>query len=186
MKCYRLLTRETMIRERSVPTRNTSEHTNAPFIDFTICPSYEAAYKNGALQYYGIKKSDYRYRGVYFNNNVDSYNKPRAIFDSITHNVSELLYLMTIFTRTRKQARLEIYFNATNSSDLIHITTKYRYSLGRCYSIHPKDPVLKLGLLKVEFVAWMDIYVYFGYPGQFMDPDTKTKVRVFTMILYHF
>ena len=83
---------------------------------------------------------------------------------------------MVIVTKSTQESRINIEFNGTNTSEYIEITTKYWHSFGRCYSIHPKDNVIKLGPQNFDIVSRMDVYIYFGYPGQFMHPNSKTKV----------
>ena len=69
------------------------------------------------------------------------------------------------------------FTDSTNDSELLQVITKYKgSSLGTCYSIRPKDPIVGLGIFKIDFVARLGIYVYLGYPGQFMYL-AKTKVK---------
>ena len=165
-----------MIREHSMSTRNADEETSTPFADLSICPSYDFAYKSDVFKYYGLNKTTYRSRGIYISNNNNQSYDLRTIFNSSTHTINELLNYLTIVTRDRKYSRLNIIFNETNASNILNITTKYWYNLGRCYSFHPNDKVLKFGIIRFDFVSLIDIYIYFGFPGQFMHPNTKTKV----------
>ena len=75
----------------------------------------------------------------------------------------------------------EITFEGNNFTKHLHITTKYYQYFGRCYSIHPKDHVLKLGVNAIEIVARLKVYTYFGHPGQFTYSNTKTKVSIFLL-----
>ena len=168
-----------MIREHAMSTRNADEDTSTPFIALTICPSYDFAYKSDVLNYYGLNKTSYRLRGIYVNNNNNKSYDLRAIFNSSTHTINELLQYLTIVTRDPKNPELNVIFNETNASNILNITTKYWYNLGRCYSFHPNDKVLKFGIIRFDFASWIDIYIYFGYPGQFMHPNTQTKVCTF-------
>ena len=165
-----------MIREHSTSTRDAAEGSNSPFFDLTICPSYNSAYKNEVLIYHGLNKTAYRSLGFYYNNDKSHSDEPRSIFNSATYNINELLNSLNVVTRDRKVPRLTLKFNEPNTSNILDITTKYWYLLGRCYSFHLKDIVLKLGIIRFEFVSRMGIFIYFGYPGQFMHPNTKTKV----------
>ena len=117
----------------------------------------------------------YRREGKYF----PTYNPEgldlREIFNSITYDVEEILIHMKISTLDRHNSKFKIDFEGTNTTDHIHIGTTYSETFGRCYSIHPKDHVIELGVTKIDIVARLDIYIYFGYPGQFMY-NTKTKV----------
>ena len=165
-----------MIREHLMAIRDTVQDSDSPFIELTICPSYHNAYKEYSLTQYGLNKNTYRKQGVYSNNRYTQSKDLSHIFNSVTHDIDELLYRMVIVTKSTKQSRITIEFNGTNTSEHIEITTKYWHSFGRCYSIHPKDHVIKLGPQNFDIVSRMDVYIYFGYPGQFMHPNSKTKV----------
>ena len=91
----------------------------------------------------------------------------------------ELLFRISIYTNTRKTSYFGIEFDENNFTDHLDIKTKYYHYFGRCYSIHPKDHVLKLGVNAIEIVARLKIYAYFGHPGQFTYFNTKTKVSIF-------
>ena len=146
-----------------------------PFLELTICPTYQSAYNDTRLEEYGMEKGKYRREGKYF----PTYNNDgldlREVFNSITYDVEEILVKMKISTLDRNNPKFKIDFEGTNTTDHIHIGTKYSDTFGRCYSIHPKDHVIELGVTKIDIVARLDIYIYFGYPGQFMY-NTKTKV----------
>ena len=54
--------------------------------------------------------------------------------------------------------------------------TKYSDTFGRCFSIIPTTEVQQLGVQSMIFETRMDVYVYFGHPGQFLAADTDTTV----------
>ena len=149
---------------------------DAPFIDLTICPAYLSAYKDDVLNAYGMDKKEYRKKGVYSPSNNTQGTDLRAIFKSVTYDIDEILFRAVIKTTNRQKARFDIDFDGPNFTEHIDITTKYWDSFGRCFSMHPKDHVLKLGVRLVDFVARMDVYIYFGHPGQFLHSNTKSKV----------
>ena len=153
-----------MIREHSMSTQDSSEDTDTPFIDLTICPAYDVAYKEDLVEHYGLNKKQYRAHGVYFNKTYNQSNDVRSVFENVTHNIGELMHRMIIATR---KSRLILNFDESNFSKDLDITTKYWNNFGRCYSIHPKDHIIKLGIINIDIV---------GYPGQFI--RTKTKVYI--------
>ena len=168
-----------MIREHSMSTRNADADSSTPFIDLTVCPSYDFAYKTNVLKYFGLNKTAYRSHGTYINNDGSQSYDAWEIFNSSTHTINEILHYLTVVSRDRTNPRLDIIFNETSASNILNVTTKYWYNLGRCYSFHPIDKILKFGIIRFDFVSWIDIYIYFGYSGQFMHPNTKTKVSRF-------
>ena len=170
-----------MIREHSMSTRDSVGGTDSPFFDMTICPSYDYAYNNDALNYYGLNTTAYRSHGIYFNHNNRHSDDLRGIFNSATFTVGELLNSLTIVTRDGNIPRLHIEFNETTNSSIIGIETNYWSTLGKCYSLRLKDIVLKLGIIRLDFASRMDIYIYFGYPGQFSHPNSNTKVCIFSV-----
>ena len=64
-----------MIRESSMSTKDSSEDTDTPFIDLTICPAYDVAYKDDMVEHYGLNKKHYRAHGVYFNKTYNPSNQ---------------------------------------------------------------------------------------------------------------
>ena len=170
------LTKETIVRERVQSTFEATGDNATAFIDLIVCPTYAAAYNDMALVSYGIDKAKYRSSGYYTAQNNSDGRHLRSIFDSITYSLSELLHKIQIFTLDRKKARIVVDFGQKNINQHLEITTKYWNTYGKCYSIQPKHPILELGVQTIDIVARVDIYLYFGYPGQFMF-NTKTKVR---------
>ena len=165
-----------MIREHSMSTKDSSGDTDTPFIDLTICPAYDVAYKDDMVEHYGLNKKQYRAHGVYFNKTYNPSKDARLVFETITHNIDELIDRMIIATRNKERSRFILNFDESNFSKELDITTKYWNNFGRCYSIHPKDHIIKLGIITLDIVGLVDIYIYLGYPGQFM--RTKTKVCI--------
>ena len=123
-----------------------------------------------------MDKDKYRGKGHYSPNNYTLKTNLRTVFNSITFSVKDLLHYIEIFTLDKKKKLFRVKFDAPNTTEHIDVITKYHYNLGRCYSIRPKNHVIMLGVTSVDIVGRMGIYVYFGYPGQFMY-NTKTKVQ---------
>ena len=184
---YRYLSKDTSVTEYVKYTSDTEDNLSVPFIDFTVCPSYESAYKDGILKEYGLEKDEYRNEGMFYpTTNVNNSN-PRSLFYSVTHNVDEIFIKIRIKTLNFDSPTYEIDFAKHNFTDHISITPKFYHHFGRCYSVHPKGDVLKLGVTSIYFITKIDIYVYFGYPGQFMYSNTKSKVsnNIYTQYKQH-
>ena len=175
---FRYLTKETMIRERLIRTSNTVDNMAVPFIGLTICPDYLVAYKDATLKNYGLDKYRYRMRGVYVNQTSNRSDDLHVIYDSITYDLDEILFSITIFTNNGTRDGVIIELNKMQYYDDIEVTTKYWNTLGKCYSIYPKNHLLEQSILRIDMVSHIDTYIIFGYPGQFMHPNTKTKVIV--------
>ena len=165
-----------MIRERVFNTKEIPAVENLEFIGLTVCPEYNAAYKEELFRDYGLDKERYRRKGEYFNKSGNQFHDLRFIFDSLTYDINEILRKVRIDTSNRVTPNLVIDFDGKNISEHVEITTKYWSSFGRCYSIHLKPHVLELGVRSIILYARMGVYVYFGYPGQFMHPNYKSKV----------
>ena len=173
-----------MIRERLLPTTDTANNASAPFVSLTICPDYSIAYKDASLQTYGLDKYMYRYKGVYVNLTNNETDDLQVIYDSITHDVDEIISSMTFYTASGESERVKIEFNKTHHHDNIEISTSYWHSLGKCYNIRPNAHLLEKGIQIVDIVSRVDSLVYFGYPGQLMHPNTKTKVVSFVRKIF--
>ena len=174
---FRYLTKETMIREKILPTTDAATNVAAAFVDLSICPAYVVAYKDAALKKYGLDGYMYRSKGVYVNLTSNKFEDPHVIYDSITHDVDEIISSMTFKTANRTTYnKVKIEFNKTHLYDDIRVTTAYTAFFGKCYSIRPKVHLLSQGIQAIDIVTHNDAYVYFGHPGQLMHPDTTTRV----------
>ena len=161
-------------------TNQKDEDGSLPFVDLIVCPSYDFAFKEDVMTRYRLDPSKYRSEGQYTpeNNNYRNMDLFRA-FDHITYDIHEILQSIKIYTLDHKHNVFLENFNENKTEpDFVKIVTKYQSNLGKCYSIQPKEDMLKLGIRVVEFVARIGIYVYLGYPGQFTHHITKTKVKV--------
>ena len=170
--------RESTIREQIRPTSDAASDVDMPFIDLIICPSYDVSYKTENLERYGIDKMKYMEDGDYVpKKNMNESETLQDIFHSITYEVEDLLYGVTISTLDRENLKYKLNFNGSNTYDngIVDVVTKYWKSYGRCYSIRPTNKLIAFGVDSIVFKARMNIYVYFGHPGQFMYV-TKTKV----------
>ena len=129
------------------------------------------------LKYYGLDVNKYRNEGHFSPTSNDSIDlELETVFNNITHYPDEVLQKIKITTKDRNQRTfLQSFVNIKNGTDHVDIVTKYQSNLGRCYSIRPKAHIIKLEIIKIDVFAWMDIYVYIGYPGQF---TYNTKERV--------
>ena len=164
-----------MVRERVESTKDTIDDIDASFIDVTICPSYHSAYKDETLKSYGLSKEEYRRNAVY----VPRYNTThdlQHIFDSVTYDITELLLRVIVTTSNKNHPRFNVEFSNDRFTEYLEITTKYWPTYGRCYSMHPRNHVLKFGVYGIDIVARVNLFIYFGYPGQFMYPNSKAKV----------
>ena len=161
--------------------RSTSEGANditMPFIAFIVCPIWDFAYKNDILKDYGLTQEIYRRKGSWSpNNDINATSDLREVYDKITYQLHEILRKITFHTTDVKHDEIRHEFSAErNDSGVLRVVKKYKDSLGTCYSIRPKDRVVKLGIFKVDFVAQFGLYVYLVHPGQFKYM-AKTKVK---------
>ena len=147
-----------------------------PFIDLIICPNFFAAYNDTSLEFYGLSKGKYRGKGRW--NPTQNANKTdlRKVFYDVSHDVDDIFVAIRIKTLSKEKRYVDINFEKDDFNEFVTIATKYSDSFGRCFSIIPKQNVLKLGIKSIIFETRMDIYVYFGHPGQFLAADSDTKV----------
>ena len=174
-----------MVREQVRSTSVGANDTNLPFIDFIVCPHYDVAYKDDAMETYGLEKNEYRRRGAYMpTKNHNTSKNLHTIFNEITHEKDEIIHHIRMSTSDLKHDWIvETLNNSNKITENLEIITKYQRNLGRCYSIRPRKHVVKLGVLSIDFIARMPFYVYLGYPGQFTY-NTKTKVGLVYMVIH--
>ena len=153
-----------------------------PFLELTICPSYGAAYNSNALSYYGMDKSSYRNYGNYVPSKNGANSDLREIFNSITYDISKVLSRIKIVTSLGVGDVVHIVpFDGSRNTGTIYVATKYHGTFGRCFSIQPTENIVQQGVKILEVKARMAIFLYFGYPGQFMY-NTHTKVHYFLYV----
>ena len=172
----RFLTKDTAIRERVKSTADAAGDTSTPFVDLTICPAYESSYKEDVLRQYGMDKDKYRREGVYIPQNYTPDMDLRNLFEEVTHDIHEVLFSISIYTNSRNNSAFTTDFGTKNFTKHIHITEKYYHYFGRCFSINPREHVLRFGINAIKIVGRVKIYIYFGHPGQFTYSNTKSKV----------
>ena len=135
------------------------------------------AYKKDVMEYYGLDRDGY-VKGKSFYTEKDGENMDaRDLFRKITYNVSELFNKIVVSTLSKNKPKIVINVSDRNSTDTVNIETKYHPSFGRCYSIQLLGNIIHYGIISVEFETKIDVYVYFGHPGQFMHVNTKSKVN---------
>ena len=158
--------------------------TATPFVDFVVCPSYQMAYKKDILSFLGLDREEYK-EGVSFYPLANETNMdPRDVFHVITYNTSEIFNKIIVRTLNQKEPKISIDFSEDRATERILIHTKFYATFGRCYSIEMPDDLISNGIISIEFIAKVDIYVYFGHPGQFMHVDTKAKVGKYLHYFY--
>jgi hypothetical protein len=126
------------------------------------------AYKKNALEYYGLDVQNY-VRGKTFYSAKDGADvDPRQLFNNITYNISEIFSKIVVRTLNQKEPKITIDLSSKNFSDRLIIVTKYYAIFGRCYCIQLSDEIIQFGIISIAIQTKVNIYVYFGYPGQFM------------------
>ena len=92
--------------------------------------------------------------------------------------MDEVLHRVKIKTLDlNRREILEEFSDDDRDMQNIEVVTKYSKNLGKCYSVRPKPDIVRLGITDITIIAHMDIYVYMGYPGQFMY-NTRTRVSM--------
>ena len=164
-----------MIRERILNTNEIPAVEDVEFIELSVCPEYNTAYNETIFENYGTNKENYRKKGQYFNKQGKESYDLRAIFDSVTYDINEILRKVEINTGNKGKKFL-IDFSGKNFSENVDITTNYWPNFGRCYSLHIKDHVIESHVRSITLYARMSVHIYIGFPGQFMHPNHKSKV----------
>ena len=148
------------------------------FVDLIVCPNFFVAYNEDMIDFYGLSKGKYRGKGRWSPTKNGNGTDLRKVFEDISHDVDEIFVNIRIKTLNKEKRYVDVNFAKDNYNKFLIITTKYSDSFGRCFSIIPTDEVQKLGVKSIIFETRMDIYVYFGHPGQFLAADSDTKVVI--------
>ena len=160
------------------PTSDGVFDNDLPFIDLIICPSYEVAYNESKLEKYGLIRRNYRSEGIFYPTNEKHKSMDlHDVFDDVTHDIEDVLFEIRFNTLNIDQNTfVEKFTPSSNNSIHVKVSSKYFDSFGKCFSIRPKNHVLKHGINVIDILARMAVTIHLGYPGQFM---YNTKTRVF-------
>ena len=141
-----------------------------------VCPEYFSAYNHQSLDYYGLSKEEYKDFGKYSPVKNGNRTNLSDVFNELTHDVDEITKGIRIKTLDKQNPYVDIDFTVENFEENIDVTTKFWNTFGRCFSIMPNIKILKLGVYSVLIETLMDVYVYFGHPGQFTSSNHNQKV----------
>ena len=173
---YRFLKKETAVTIKEFSSHDMDAASSIPFVDLIICPEYFAAYKKEALSYFGLDKEGYKRGGKYYPSKNWRGGNLREVFYKVSYEVDEILKGIRIKTLSTTDPYIDIAFSDNRYHPYLNVTTKLWNTFGRCYSIIPKSELQQLGIVSMIFEAKMDIYVYFGHPGQFLTANRNQKV----------
>ena len=135
------------------------------------------AYNDEMIDFYGLSKGDYRWKGRWSPTKNGNGKDLRKVFADISHGVDEIFVNIRIKTLNKQKPYVDINFAKDNYIESLIVTTKYWATIGRCFSIIPSKEVQQLGVYSMILETRMDVYVYIGHPGQFLAADgMKTKV----------
>ena len=95
-------------------------------------------------------------------------------FHDVSYGLSEILKKVKISTESEDVPSVDL--TLSNNDPNANYVTKYRNNFGRCFSIELSPNITNFAITKIEFWAFMNIYIYLHHPGQFMDVDSKSKV----------
>ena len=156
------------------------------FVALMVCPNFFAAYNDTMIDFYGLSKNKYRWEGVWSPERNGKRKDLRKVFEDITHDVDEIFVNIRIKTLNKERRYANVNFMIDSYNNFLIISTKYSDTFGRCFSIIPTKEVQQLGVQSMIFETRMDVYVYFGHPGQFLAADSDTRVtKSFFLKLYN-
>ena len=172
----RFLKKETAVTIKEFSSHDMDTASSIPFVDLIICPEYFAAYKKEALSYFGLDKEGYKRGGKYYPSKNWRGENLREVFNKVSYEVDEILKGIRIKTLSTAHPYIDIVFSENRYDTYLNVTTKLWNTFGRCYSIIPKSELQRLGIVSMIFEAKLDIYIYFGHPGQFLTANRNQKV----------
>ena len=172
----RFLKKETAVTIKEFSSHDMDTASSIPFVDLIICPEYFAAYKKEALSYFGLDKEGYKRGGKYYPSKNWRGENLREVFNKVSYEVDEILKGIRIKTLSTTHPYIDIVFSENRYDTYLNVTTKLWNTFGRCYSIIPKSELQRLGIVSMIFEAKLDIYIYFGHPGQFLTANRNQKV----------
>ena len=151
-----------------------------------VCPNFFAAYNDEMIDFYGLSKSTYRGKGMWSPEKNGNGTDLRKVFEDITHDIDKIFVNIRIKTLNKERRYVDINFMIGDYNNFLIISTKYSDTFGRCFSIIPSKEVQQLGVQSMIFETRMDVYIYFGHPGQFLAADSDTRVtKSFFLKLYN-
>ena len=165
------ITIKEFVKHKTSPTDN-----ELAFVDLMVCPNFFAAYNDTMLDFYGLSKTKYRYEGMWSPEKNGNGTDLRKVFEDVTHDINEIFVNIRIKTLNKERRYVDVNFMIDNYNNFLIISTKYSDTFGRCFSIIPTKEVQQLGVQSMIFETRMDVYIYFGHPGQFLAADSDRRV----------
>ena len=159
---------------------------------FTICPQYDVAFKQNYLQRFGMSREVYR-TGNYLPADIPLHgHEHRSVFENASHSLGEMLSSMKLNTWSLDNKTIFIPVvhggggdSSNNKVDpeLAKWTKLYHKLYGHCYNLEIFAKASELGVSEVIFQGRMDLYIFYHYPGQFLDYNTGAKVKYRSRII---
>ena len=81
----------------------------------------------------------------------------------VTYNLTEIMKDIIVSTANITTPKIHLRLNQEKDAKFV---TKYDRTFGRCFSVQLEPQVTALEVLKVEFIANLNIYIYLHHPGQ--------------------
>ncbi|TRY78401.1 hypothetical protein TCAL_10417 [Tigriopus californicus] len=149
----------------------------ATFLAFSICPAFEAAYKNDVLDNYGITEKNYQ-KGIY-TPTINPENKSHEdIFNEATYTLEEILMEIKLKTSNQSWTEVAVPFKFEEwDNEIAAWDTNYHQLYGKCYTMSLQPDIAQMEVTQVQVESKINIFVFLHHPGQFNDFNSKTKMH---------
>ena len=148
---------------------------NAPFLSFTICPDYDTSYNPEKLKKYNIDRLQYQ-RGSYNHSGPD--RSPRQLFEEVTYKLEEIIKFARVSTWDEYNSTIVIPVDGTLDPKLGRWVKKIHILYGYCYSLEIFSALSAFGISELAMESYVDIFIMLHHSGQFLDYNTKSKVKM--------
>ena len=178
LNCYDCLLRYLA---KHTGTSDLYKHTSkVPFPDLTFCPVKR--YKENILKNNGIENiSEYIENAQWVSKDVTKAG-PEELYHEVTFPVEEIIDWVEVYLDRYFKGSEKIVLNLTTnpcggSEEKVFLTREYYYN-GNCYSIVMPDCLHQTGPVEVIISLKEDVDVFIHHSGQFMSPNSRSRVRI--------
>ena len=145
------------------------------FPELTICS--KEGYKTDIMLENGIKESvQYFFFGQWTSN--DSLKSPEQLFEEIVFRLEDMIQKVWIYTEDLVQGENLIQLKPDEQfcgQDLFE--DQFFYGKGKCYKLKAPSCIHKAGIVKIRLRFKTSLVIWVHYPGQFLSPNTNTKLH---------
>lgn len=98
------------------------------------------------------------------------------MYDNASFTLQEMIAGISLQTWSEDEGKIYLPVLGPLDPDVIKWTPLHHRLYGYCYNLEIFHKLSVLGISEIVFEGKMDLYIFYHYPGQFLDYNTMSKV----------